>query len=218
MDSSSVYETRAVNSPLSGKETIINLIWICMCRWMILCKSHGCGFGPRGRREGWCPGLLAPTDKERKREKKGNREGERACNIFFLSHLWKLVVGGGHLHILMLHSGEGYIVPPPQSLDVAGNTPPPLVVFLSSICTMVRLFLFPLFRPFLLWPPTIISSLLFTRHIYPYFWHFCPSFPKKIPQIRKKKKKRGSTGCGGGGRTHPSQCIYMTIFSLFPRH
>lgn len=187
---------------------------------MILCKSHGCGFGPRGRREGWCPGLLAPTDKERKREKKGNREGERACNIFFLSHLWKLVVGGGHLHILMLHSGEGYIVPPNLWTLLETHHHPSSFFSLQYAQWSVSSF-FPYFALFCsgLRPLSALSSLLVT--FIRISGIFVPLFRRKIPQIRKKKKKkkkRGSTGCGGGGRTHPSQCIYMTIFSLFPRH
>ena len=142
---------------------------MCVCAPpMILCKS----MGSRGVED---------------KEKRGLR-----------SHLWKLVVGGGHLHILMQLGGRERRTPSSSSSSR------PHSLSLSSICTMV---FFPYFALFCCCGPTIISSFLFTRHIHPYFWHFCPSFPK-----RRKIPGRGSAGCEGGGGRHGR--IYMTISSL----
>ena len=142
---------------------------VCVCAPpMILCKS----MGSRGVED---------------KEKRGLR-----------SHLWKLVVGGGHLHILMQLGGER-------------ETDSFFFFFFSSPLSLSLQYAqwsFSLISPFFAAAaPTIISSFLFTRHIHPYFWHFCPSFPK-----RRKIPGRGSAGCEGGGGRHGR--IYMTISSL----
>ena len=145
---------------------------VCVCAPpMILCKS----MGSRGVED---------------KEKRGLR-----------SHLWKLVVGGGHLHILMQLGGRERRTPSSSS----SSRPHSLSLSLSL---QYAQWSFSLISPFFAAAaPTIISSFLFTRHIHPYFWHFCPSFPK-----RRKIPGRGSAGCEGGGGRHGR--IYMTISSL----
>ena len=92
---------------------------VCVCAPpMILCKS----MGSRGVED---------------KEKRGLR-----------SHLWKLVVGGGHLHILMQLGGER-------------ETDSFFFFFFSSPLSLFNMHngLFPLFRPFLLLRPQPLSAL-----------------------------------------------------------
>lgn len=67
--------------------------------------------------------------------------------------------------------------------------------------------------------PTIITIFLFSRHIYPYFWHFYPAFPKKNPPPPEEETKREGvfqhththTGCEGwrGWRGFRHGCIFL---------
>ena len=95
-------------------------VCVCVCAPpMILCKS----MGSRGVED---------------KEKRGLR-----------SHLWKLVVGGGHLHILMQLGGRERRTPSSSS----SSRPHSLSLF------NMHNGLFPLFRPFLLLRPQPLSAL-----------------------------------------------------------
>lgn len=102
--------------------------------------------------------------------------------------------------------------------------PPPPVPGLSPSLQYSQwsLFFSPYFALFffrLLMAPTIITIFLFSRHIYPYFWHFYPAFPKKNPPPPEEETKREGvfqhththTGCEGwrGWRGFRHGCIFL---------
>lgn len=107
--------------------------------------------------------------------------------------------------------------------------PPPPVPGLSPSLQYSQwsLFFSPYFALFffrLLMAPTIITIFLFSRHIYPYFWHFYPAFPKKNPPPPEEETKREGVfqhththtqdvrDGGGGGGFAMDVYFYMTIF------
>ena len=140
---------------------------VCVCAPpMILCKS----MGSRGVED---------------KEKRGLR-----------SHLWKLVVGGGHLHILMQLGGRERRTPSSSSSSRPHS--------LSSICTMV---FFPYFALFCCCGPNHYQLFpLYSTHS-SVFLAFLPLFSEK------KKNPRPGVRRMWGWRGSPWTYLYDNLLS-----